>query len=138
MVPSIDAGDLLTATQTTDGLRMQYVGELLSVAFIDASLTEIVRSPAVHGTISMDGERVIRTSTDINDVFPQADACGDKATVWKANVDAAAQLTLLAKSPGENATLLVKSECMVASSGDLRDVSQARYESGLVLDCHVC
>lgn len=138
MISPVDASDFSMAIQTVDGLRMQYVGEVLSVAFIDASLAEVVRSPAVHDTISMDGEGVIRTSANVNDVFSQADACGDKATVREANVDAAAQLTLPTKSPGVNATLLVKSECMVAPSGDLRDVSQPRYESGSVLDCHVC
>lgn len=81
---------------------------------------------------------MVRTSANVNDVFSQANGCRDKATLVEARIDAASQLALLTKSPGENAALLIKCQCMITPSSDLRDVSQACYEGGSVLDCRVC
>ncbi len=109
VVSSTDACDIPMTTQTKDGLRTQYIGKVLSVTFIDASLAVVVGSPAVHGTISMDGKGMVGTSANINDVFSQAEGCGDKSALLEASINAAAQLVLFTKSPSKDGAFLVES-----------------------------
>ena len=109
VVSPTNACDFAMTTQTIDGLRTQYVGKVLSVTFINASLAVVVGSPAVYGTILMDGKRMVGTSANVNDVFSQAEGCGDKSALVEASIDAAAQLVLFTKSPSKDGTFLVES-----------------------------
>ena len=104
---------------------------------VDAGLAVIVRSPAVDGTVFVDGEGVICTGADVDDALAQAKCCRDESALGKAGVDTAAQLALIAESPGEDAAFVIEGESMVASSDDLCDVLQAGDESGSILDCRV-
>ena len=108
MVPSSDARHVSVAMQPVDGMRTQDVGKVFPVTFIDARLAVIVQSPAIDGTVFLDGKGVIRPNANVDDALAQAKSRRDESALWEARVDAAAQLALIAESPGEHATIVIE------------------------------
>ena len=80
---------------------------------------------------------MIGADANVNDALAQAERRGYESAVWKARVDAAAQLALIAEAPGEDGAFVIEGESVVAARDDLCDVLQAGDESGAILDGRV-
>ena len=109
VVSAADGRGGSVAEETVNRCWVQYVGEVVSVALVDAGLAVVVQSPAVYGAVFVDGKGVVCTGANVGDAASQAQGCGAESAQWETRIDATAELALRAEAPGENAAFVVKS-----------------------------
>jgi hypothetical protein len=108
-------------------------GLIVTSVVPDTSRTETVQTPGVDRAVGVHGEGVVGARAHVNNVLAQAELARLQAVELVALDDAATELVLLARTPGEDAAVVVQGEDMVGTASQLLNLLQGGDEdrSGL-------
>lgn len=125
----------LVVLERLDNGGTQNNGVILASAHLNTSLGKVVQTPGPNGAILAKSKAVVGSASNAIDlVLGKTHALGDKGGKLVALDDTASKLVLLAAAPGDNDTLVVKSENVVGTGSKGRDVLQCGKVGGSLLD----
>lgn len=124
-----DLGDAPVG-ERLDGDGVGDGGFIVAGIVADAGCAETVQAPGVDRAVGVDGERVVGAGADVHNVLAQAELARLQAVQLVALDDAAAELVLLTRTPGEDAAPVVEGEDVVGTTGELLDLLEGRDQDG--------
>ena len=131
---AVDADDLALVLEGGDDGGVENDGFVAAGAGGDAGLAVVVEAPRVDFAVLVDGEGVGVAGGDVGHGFGEAEFAGDEAVEFGALHDAAAELVLLARAPGEDGAVAAEGEDVVGACGEFGDFFEAGDEGWVALD----
>lgn len=124
-----DLGDAPVG-ERLDGDGVGDGGFIVTGIVADAGCAETVQAPGVDRAVGVDGERVVGAGAYVHNVLAQAELARLQAVQLVALDDAAAELVLLTRTPGEDTAPVVEGEDVVGTTGELLDLLEGRDQDG--------
>lgn len=105
-------------------------GLIVTSVVPDTSRTETVQTPGVDRAVGVHGEGVVGARAHVDNVLAQAELARLQAVELVALDNAATELVLLARTPGEDAAAVVQGEDMIGTASQLLDLLEGGDENG--------